>query len=125
MPAFDWSKPVQGYTEDEHAHKLKFHRTAKARLKEVAQHLGWPKGTFDLRSNMAGPAVSGEITLHGERLYVQVSQSCMGPGSSIMIRTCDGRKDYHGGQNNFAALDMLNDVAGLAEICRRVAGRNH
>lgn len=124
MPAFDWNRDVQGYTEDQHAHKLKFHRTAKARLKEVAKHLGLPAGSFDIRTNMAGPAVCGETTLHGERIYVQVSQSCMGRGSDILYRTCDGRKDYTGGRNNFMALAMLDAPELMADMCRRIMTRN-
>ena len=44
----------------------------------------------------AGTAVSGEITLHGDHLYVQVSQSALGSHSGILFRTCKGRKDYVG-----------------------------
>lgn len=125
MPTFDWNKTVQGYTAEEDAHKRKFHRTAKSRLKLVAQHLGLPAGSYDIRTNMAGPAVCGETTLHGERIYVQVSQSCMGRGNDILYRTCNGRKDYTGGQNNFMALDMLEAPELMADACRRVMGRNH
>jgi hypothetical protein len=52
--------------------------------------------------------VSGEITLHTERLYVQASQSAMGNANGILFRTCKRRKDYAGGSNNFASLDLLN-----------------
>ena len=67
-----------------------------------------------------GTAVSGEITLHGDHLYVQVSQSALGSHSGILFRTCKGRKDYVGGPNNFASLDLLNRPGELAHWIREV-----
>ena len=80
-----------------------------------------PGGSFDIRSNQGGIAVSGEITLHHESVYVQVSQSALGGNMGILIRTCRSRRDYTGGPNNFAALDLLDDIAALAAAVRRVA----
>jgi hypothetical protein len=34
-----------------------------------------------------------------------------------MFRACRGRKDYHGGPNNFASLDLLN---WPDELARRI-----
>lgn len=118
MAKFDWRKNV---TYDDAAKKA-FHAAAGRQLRKLAAELGFDKAGFDLRSNKAGPAVSGEITLHHEDLYVQVSQSFSGPEKSVLIRTCDGRKDYSGGRNHFASLDWLDDdgVHLLAEFCRKV-----
>jgi hypothetical protein len=82
--------------------KREFHRLARRQLGLLAKALDLPSGSYDLRSNMAGIAVSGEITLHAERIYVQTSQPFGGFDSGILIRTCNGRKDYVGGPNNFA-----------------------
>jgi hypothetical protein len=60
--------------------------------------------SFDLRSNQGGVAVSGEVTLHADRLYVQASQPTTGSDTGILFRSCDGRRDYVGGVNNFASL---------------------
>ena len=38
----------------------------------------------------------------------------MGSNSGILFRSCDGRRDYHGGVNNFAPLDLLHSPAELA-----------
>jgi hypothetical protein len=84
----------------------------------LGQALGFPTGSYDLRSNPAGIAVSGEITLHAEQLYVQVSQPCMGCDTGILFRRCSGRKDYVGGHNNFASLDLLHDPRLLAQRIR-------
>jgi hypothetical protein len=105
MAKFDWRKSV---TYDDAAKKA-FHAAAGRQLRRLAAELGFEKGSFDLRSNKAGPAVSGEITLHHEDLYVQVSQSSSGPERWVMIRTCEGRKDYSGGRNHFASIDWLDD----------------
>lgn len=91
--------------------KARFHRTAKKALKTIAGLLGLQEGTYDLRSNKGGIAVSGEVTLHAEKLYVQISQSCMGRGHEILYRYCKGRKDYCGGHNHYLGIERL--VANL------------
>jgi len=103
------SNHISGYTEDGHNDKMLFHRLAKSKLRKVAKALGLAPGEYDLRTNKAGPAVCGETTLHTDSLYVQVSQSCMGPGNEILFRACDGRKDYCGKRNNFAGISALDD----------------
>jgi hypothetical protein len=114
--AFDFRKSV---AYDPEAKRL-FHSHARSQLRCLATALGLEPGTYDLRSNQGGIAVSGEITLHGDHLYVQVSQSAMGYHSGILFRTCEGRKDYVGGPNNFASLDLLNRPSELAHWLREV-----
>lgn len=114
--AFDFRKSV---AYDAEAKRL-FHSRAKSQLRRLAAALGLEPGSYDLRSNEAGIAVSGEITLHGDHLYVQVSQSAMGYHSGILFRTCKGRKDFVGGPNNFASLDLLNRPGELAHWIREV-----
>ncbi len=65
-------------------------------------------------------AVSGEVTLHHSALYVQICQPATGLDSGILMRTCQGRKDYTGGRNYFAPLSRLDDIPRLAERCRAV-----
>jgi hypothetical protein len=112
----DWTKPC-AYDQ---AQKRAFHATGKRQLKELAKALGFAPGTFDIRSNMAGIAVSGEITLHADHLYVQISQPCTGADTGVLIRTCEGREDYTGGRNHFAPLSALDRIDTLAAICRAV-----
>jgi hypothetical protein len=111
---FDFRRPV---AYDAEAKQL-FHRRARSQLRRLAGALGLERGTYNLRSNRAGIAVSGEITLHGECLYVQASQPCMGNDSGVLFRTCQGRKDYTGGPNNFGSLDLLNSPDELARRIR-------
>lgn len=110
-----------GYAPDA---KRRFHSTARARLRELANELRLPTGSYDLRSNQGGIAVSGEITLHHDAVYVQVSQSALGGGMGVLIRTCRGRRDYTGGPNNFVPLAMLDDMSALAARVRIVMACN-
>jgi hypothetical protein len=104
--------------------KQRFHTAARARLRELADYLGFAPEDYDLRSNVAGVAVSGEITLHHDTVYIQVSQSCMGPENGVLIRTCEGRRDYTGGRNHFAPLRLLDDTPALAAQMRAVMATN-
>ena len=100
--------------------KRRFHATARARLKHLAAALGFTPGTFEVRSNQGGVAVSGEIILHHLCVYVQIYQPATRADSGILIRTCDGRRDYTGGRNHFAPLRLLNDLEELAARVRAV-----
>ena len=70
------------------AHKQRFHTAARARMRQLAIALRLTPDSYDLRSNKAGIAVSGEITLHHEAVYIQISQSALGGGMGILIRIC-------------------------------------
>ena len=100
--------------------KQRFHTAARARLRELADCLGFPPEAYDLRSNAAGVAVSGEITLHSDTVYIQVCQPATGHDTGILIRTCEGRRDYTGGRNHFAPLRLLDDTPALAAEVRAV-----
>ena len=76
--------------------KRAFHREARSALRVAARHLGLEPDQYDLRSNFAGPAVSGEITLHGDEIYVQVSIPCIRPGREVMFRRCKGGRTTWG-----------------------------
>ena len=107
---FDFNQPVAYDAQAKH----QFHTNARRQLIALAAALGLDNSDYDLRSNQAGVAVSGEITLHSDRLYIQVSQSVMGSNCGILFRSCDGRRDYVGGVNNFAPLDLLHQPEQLA-----------
>lgn len=115
---FDFRRRVCYDAPAKHA----FHSHARRQLKQLAAALGLSPGAYDLRSNQGGIAVSGEVTLHADHLYVQASQPATGHNTGVLFRTCEGRKDYHGGPNNFASLDLLNRPQDLAarirEACR-------
>ena len=108
LSRFDFRKRVAYDPEA----KRQFHAEARRQLLKLAAVLGLGPSAFDLRSNAGGIAVSGEITLHADCLYVQVSQPATGNDTGILYRSCDGRRDYIGGVNNFASL--LHDPEALA-----------
>jgi hypothetical protein len=116
--AFDFRRPASY----DGAAKRAFHSRARRQLKCLADALGLAPGSYDLRSNQGGIAVSGEVTLHADRLYVQACQPATGHDTGVLFRTCQGRKDYCGGPNNFASLDLLNRPE---ELARRVKEACH
>ena len=112
----NWFKPC-AYDD---AQKRAFHATARSRLRKLADELRLPSGSYDLRSNKGGIAVSGEITLHHEQIYVQVCQPALRSDTGILIRTCEGRRDYSGGRNHLASLRLLDDLPELVRLVRGV-----
>lgn len=93
------------------AEKRAFHAAGRATLRALAKAMGLNKGEYDIRSNMGGIAVSGEITLHTESVYVQIGQFFS--GREVMYRTCQGRKDYTGGENRYARVWELENPDGF------------
>jgi hypothetical protein len=117
-----FARPLIGYTEAEHAEKVAAHHAARATLKKLARdYLMLPVGEYGIRSNMGGPAVSGEITLHCQTLYLQIAQSCMGASGGVMYRACNGMKDYSGGQNRFCEIAALDDLPAFTMKLRAAA----
>lgn len=115
--AFDWNArcaydPVQ---------KRRFHAEAVKRLRLLAADLDLELGGFDLRTNRGGVAVSGEVTLHHEQVYVQVAQSVAGP-HGLLIRSCRGLSDYDGGRNHQKPLSLLDDREALRREVSRIGG---
>lgn len=106
-----------GYNE---AGKRQFHSAARSALKKVADALNLSKNEYDLRSNKAGIAVSGAVTLHTDNLYVSVEQSSMGGNAHVLYRSCTDRKDYSGGHNNFCSAEELTNTDGFVEKVQRV-----
>jgi len=101
------------------SNKNRFHNVAKRRLRKLArEYLGLREDEFDVRSCKGGPAVGGEAILHTDKIYVAVHATpCM--GKHILYRTCNGRRDYCGGRNNWAdisELDALNVFAARLKM---------
>ena len=99
------------YNEED---KATFHKEAKSVLRKVAKAMGLTTGEFDLRSNKGGIAVSGEVTLHSDNAYIQVSQSMGRP--TVLYRSCNGRKDYTGGCNQYVDVSSLLDESTIAKF---------
>ena len=92
--------------------KRTFHRRATKVIKLLAKEFGYTEKDYDLRHNQGGSAVSGEITLHSDTIYVQFAQF----GSyalNFYWRTCNGRKDYTGDRNIWEKWESLQNLSLL------------
>lgn len=101
------------------AEKQRFHLAARTVLQRLAKALNLKSGVdYELRHNQGGIAVSGEITLHTDKVYIQISQWSF-QNYTVMFRECNGRKDYSGGRNQWAmARDLVPGTSVFAAIKR-------
>lgn len=116
-------RDVHAYSTEGAERKAQFHRDARHFFKQLAAALDLVPGSYDIRSNKGGMAVSGEVTLHHERLYVWMQESCTGPGLILVCRSCKGRKDYTGGSNHqefVANLETASQRRFFVEQCQRL-----
>ena len=112
---------INGYSDAAQARKNAMHKDGAKFLKELAGALGLSKPEYSIRSNVAGIAVSGEVTLHADHLYVQLGESMFKPGLQLLYRSCKNQKDYTGGQNNFIQMSELVDSERQAKYVRACA----
>jgi hypothetical protein len=113
------STALNGYTDAGHAAKLKFHREGKQFLRLLAAELDLSASTkpFSISSNRGGVAVSGEVTLHSDDLYVQLHESCVGrQGVSVLFRSCSSRKDFCGNRNHTVRMENIQTEAAQASF---------
>lgn len=82
-------------------------------MRRLAEELGFDTGSYDLRVCAGGPAVSGEVILHSDALYVQVSLSRYGR-NDVLYRRVRTRQDYCGERNHWATMRELLDPLKLA-----------
>lgn len=98
----------------QHSMKAEFKLLGRKVLKRLAEDLGLAK-EFDLRWNAGGTAVSGEVTLIADRVYVQMN---VFGDLGILVRPCKSRKDYAGGPNRFVPYEALRDWEGFVHAVR-------
>lgn len=108
----------RGVSYDEAAKRV-FHAEGRTAMRRLAEALELVDGSFDIRCNKAGPAISGEITLHGDEVWVQLSLSCMGPDHEILFRQVRGRSDHIGDRNRWASINELLAPDRFAARLRR------
>lgn len=80
--------------------KRKFHSIGHKFLQALADAFRLPKSSYEVRSCLGGPAVMGEVVLHSEEMYVEIYQPAFRRVLGVMVRQCDGRKDYVGRRNH-------------------------
>jgi hypothetical protein len=122
IPAFFDKKGINGYSPDNFEAKEIFHEKGPGLLKALAKEIGLLD--FDVRSNKGGNAVSGEVTLHADEIYLQLFESSVGPkGLRLLYRTCQGRSDCSGGKNNEIFVSQLRDedqFRNFTSTCRHM-----
>lgn len=115
---------INEYSDEAAKRKNNLHVKGKTFLKALAAELNLGAKDYDLRSNKAGIAVAGEVTLHADGIYLQLSDSFSAPPCvQLLYRTCKGRADYTGGQNHFVKLPQLaepSEVSRLIENIKRI-----
>lgn len=112
---------LRGVSYDEPAKRL-FHSEGRAAMRRLADALGFDEGGYDIGSNKAGPAVSGEITLHSETLWVQLSIGPFGPDREVCFRKVRDRHDHIGERNHWASVRELVEPDRFAIRLRRELG---
>lgn len=108
-----------------HGEKLKkeFRRLATKVMKELVAAIGLEKGTYDIKYNAGGIAVSGEVWLFAEKFFVEFSQTSL--GSMFMYRTCEKRGDSGSlpkHRNQWMHYRVLEDMPLAAETIARNVG---
>ena len=94
---------------------------AKRALARLADVLGLRSADYDLHVSAGAPSDLGEVTLHADRLYVQVTIGGFGPGE-ILFRSVRGRRDYTGGRNRWARIEELHEPERLGRRIAREVG---
>lgn len=115
----DIAHTFQGYDSEP---KATFHRLAKKYLEEIARLMKLTPGTYEVRTNKAGVAVLGEVTLHSETIYVQFGGSI--PHMQFYYRTVKGRKDFTGGTNTWMHYTRLEEMQEVADALSAHIRRN-
>lgn len=123
IPTTLLARDFNSYSNEGDARKQAFLRDGKKFLKQLAKDIG-VASQCDIRTNPGGMAVSGEVTLHADSLYVQLFESGS-QGVRVLYRSCQGRSDYSGGQNMYVSMKELHDspkdLADFIELCTDMA----
>ena len=109
---------IRGVAYDDAAKDL-FHADGRRAMRDLAVALALPDGSYTIRSNRSGRSVSGEITLHGEEVWVQLSLGALGPENEVTFRRVRGQHDHLGDRRRFAPLRELLNAERFADRLRR------
>jgi len=109
-------KPIDAYSYAGATLKAKWLQHGRYVARKLAKELGLVKGQFQVRTNPAGVAVSGDVHLHADWVYVALEQG--GIQGMFMWRYCDSQKDYTGHANQWAPWSALEDLPKFAKYIR-------
>jgi len=108
----------RGVSYDEAAKHI-FHREGRQAMHRLAEALDLEQGSYDVRSDKGGVAISGDITLHGEEVWVRLSLGYLGPNHEVAFRRVKGRKDHFGDRNRWASVNELLAPHRFADRLRK------
>jgi len=117
------SSHINAFSEEGEATKEEFIKLCRAYLKMIVAELGLTKEQYEIRVNRSGVAGSGDITLHSDTLYVQLSQSCC-YRSMFMYRSCKGQRDCIGGTNQWMEWKKLLDISSVVDTFKKTSNFN-
>lgn len=106
----------KGVAYDERAKRL-FHSDGRKALRTLADALDLAEGSYGITSQRGGVAIAGDVTLHADHIYVQLSLGGMGAG--VMFRKVADRRDFVGERNHWASVHDLVRPERLAARIRR------
>lgn len=109
---------LRGIAYDASAKRL-FPAEGRSAVRRLAAALALEDGSFDIRSNKAGPAVPGNVTLHGESIWVHLSIGLLGPGHEVCFRKVQDRRDPIGQRSYWASVRDLLAPEQLAARIRQ------
>ena len=102
--------------ENQNSRKEEFISLCRSYLRMVVKEMGLNKDQYEIRVNRGGIACSGDIHLHTDKLYVDFSQSCLGPDFGFMWRSCEGKRDYTGGSNQWMRWERCTAVCCIGRL---------
>jgi len=111
---------INGYSVENAQRKDQFHRLGTVLLRSLADALGLSPDQYALRSNRGGMAVSGEVTLHADDIYIQLAEFAGTAGVKMLFRSCNHREDYCGHQNHYSSLTVLSLPEHGANVIARI-----
>lgn len=105
----------------EPAQKQVFHEQGKRLLQQIARDLGYDNEQYDIRSNKGGTAVWGEVVFHADDLYIQLR---IGAGLDLLYRSCSGRRDYVGKNNQWMRYTDFQQYFEVIAQLKKVRSRS-
>ena len=106
----DWMLHKPLISEYDGSKKI-FHQRGKRVLRIIAKSLEIPDEIYEIRYNRGGPAVSGDLVLHSDHVYIMFNADHV--CDWILYRSCLSRTDYSGGPNHSCTWKDLHDNPDL------------
>lgn len=110
-PAILDAEDVHGYTPAAAAHKEKFHLGCKNFLVALGREMGLRAEHYNLTVNAGGMAISGEVSLHADRLHMWMTHDVDEDGTHLLYRKCRSRDHFGDAPTAVVWLADLKDPA--------------